>query len=468
MYRTFLSLLLLCLCSWTLSAQLILRISELPASTPDPVTLYVAGNFNGWAPGNADYQMKQNADGKWELRLDLAAATYEYKITRGDWATVEGTAQGNNRPNRSVTYAGGEQVEAIAIAGWEDGGGGGAQPSTAAENVTVLDAAFYMPQLDRHRRIMLYLPPDYAISNRRYPVLYMHDGQNLFDMATSFSGEWEVDETLNALHAAGDPGVIVVGIDNGGSERINELTPYANARYGGGRGDDYVDFIVETLKPHVDANFRTLDGAEHTGIMGSSLGGLITLYAAAKYPQVFGRAGVFSPSLWYTGDIYDFVAEAGRQAPQRYYFLAGYGENSASNRVTDDVVAMAQLLSEAGFSEDELRTELHQDGQHSEWYWAREFSAAYQWLFAEMPSQVARFTAEPLNLWPVPARDTLHLTVPGPAPTHGWLYDQHGRSLGKHRLESDRLNVGSLPAGVYWLRLRSGKRQWVGRFVKVE
>ncbi|THH35597.1 alpha/beta hydrolase [Neolewinella litorea] len=468
MYRPLFPPLLLCLCSWTLSAQLILRISELPATTPDPVTLYVAGSFNGWTPGNADYQMMQNADGKWELRLDLAADTYEYKITRGDWATVEGTAQGNNRPNRSVTYTGGEQVEAVAIAGWEDGGGGGAQLSTAAENVIVLDSAFYLPQLDRYRRIVMYLPPDYADDDRRYPVLYMHDGQNLFDEATSFSGEWRVDETLNALYAAGDPGVIVVGIDNGGAERINELTPYANARYGGGRGAEYVDFIVETLKPYVDTHFRTRDNAENTGIMGSSLGGLLSLYAAARHPDVFGRAGVFSPSLWYTGDIYDFVAEAGRRAPQRYFLLAGYKENSGSNNVTGDVLRMAQVLREAGFGTSELRTELHADGQHAEWYWAREFEDAYRWLFAEMPNRVARLQAEPLRLWPTLSRDTLNVDLPGTGPYRGWVYDQHGRTVRRVQLTDGRLLIGDLSPGVYWLRLRSGRKEWTGQFFRVE
>ena len=110
------------------------------------------------------------------------------------------------------------------------------RPSTARAGVSVLDTAFAMPQLKRTRRVWVYLPPDYATSERRYPVLYMHDGQNLFDAATSYAGEWGIDETLDSLHAAGDPGVIVVGIDNGGERRLDEYSPWRNERHGGGEG----------------------------------------------------------------------------------------------------------------------------------------------------------------------------------------------------------------------------------------
>ncbi len=451
----------------TLSAQLTLRVVNWPANTPEPVDIYAAGSFNDWAEGNAEYQLSAGENNTWELSLDLAPGTYEYKFTRGSWSTVEGDAAGQFRPNRTVVYNGGEQVESLSIAGWEDLGGGGGN-STAADNVTILDEAFYLPQLDRTRRIWLYLPPDYESSSRRYPVLYMHDGQNLFDATTSFSGEWQVDETLNDLFANGDPGIIVVGIDNGGGERINEFTPYANPQYGGGRGDDYVDFIVETLKPHIDANFRTYSDADHTGIMGSSLGGLLSLYAAVKHPAVFGRAGVFSPSLWFTDDIYTFVETTGKQEPQRYFLLAGYGENSGNLSVTDDVLAMEQILLTAGFTADELERVFHTDGQHREWYWAREFGAAYQWLFAEAPNRVARFKGAPLRLWPVPTRDTLSIDLPVAGLTRAWLYDESGRSVGAQQLDGGRLDVRTLAAGLYWLRLRSGQQHWVGRFVKVE
>src|SRR5690606_36165183 len=144
------------------------------------------------------------------------------------------------------------------------------------------------------------LPPDYETSAKYYPVLYMHDGQNLFDVRTSFSGEWKVDEHLDSLFLLGDPGCIVVGIDNGGTNRINEYSPWVNPQYGGGQGDQYIEFLIETLKPYIDQNYRTLPDAEHTGIMGSSMGGLISYYGGLTNQNVFGRIGAFSSSFWFS------------------------------------------------------------------------------------------------------------------------------------------------------------------------
>ena len=212
-------------------------------------------------------------NGQLEITVNPPIGLVKYKFTRGSWATVEGTSSGGFRPDREYNYTGSAQTTEVVIEGWEDV----SQGSTAAPNVHLLDADFFMPQLNRSRRIMIYLPPDYETSQKRYPVLYMHDGQNLFDDATSFSGEWGVDESLNELHSQGDYGCIVVGIDNGGGLRIDELAPWLNTNYNeGGEGAQYMDFIVETLKPHVDANYRTFTGREFTAIMGSSLVGLIS------------------------------------------------------------------------------------------------------------------------------------------------------------------------------------------------
>ena len=168
---------------------------------------------------------------------------------------------------------------------------------TASFNVKVMDTAFFMPQLNRTRRIWIYLPPSYRATKIYYPVLYMHDGQNLFDNATSYSGEWGIDEYLDSIFTLGKKEVIVVGIDNGLSKRMNEYNPYSFRQYGKGEGDEYVDFLVKNLKPFIDKHYRTLPGKKDTYIAGSSMGGLISLYAVLKYPAVFGGAGIFSSRL---------------------------------------------------------------------------------------------------------------------------------------------------------------------------
>ncbi|MFC7669150.1 alpha/beta hydrolase [Hymenobacter humi] len=182
----------------------------------------------------------------------------------------------------------------------------------------------------------VYLPADYAGQpTRRYPVLYMHDGQNVFDEATSFGGEWGVDEALDKLRAAGQDatGAIVVAVDNGDQFRSDEYIPWRSAAlkdqpHQGGQGDGYVDFLAKNLKPYVDAHYRTQPDAAHTGIAGSSLGGLISVYAALKYPKVFGEIGVFSPAFWVCNDSLRAFAKTHRAASTaRFYFVCGPKES---------------------------------------------------------------------------------------------------------------------------------------------
>jgi metallo-beta-lactamase class B len=274
----------------------------------------------------------------------------------------------------------------MAVAAWRDRvpNATTARRSTASPSVRVVRDSFPMPQLGRVRRIWIYLPPGYDTSRARYPVLYMHDGQNVFDDSTSFVGEWGVDETLDSLRARGDPGVIVVAVDHGASHRLDEYDPWRspNPRLGGGEGDAYVEFLVHTLKPYVDRRYRTLPDREHTGIMGSSMGGLISLYAALRYPEVFGRVGVFSCACWVADPAifaYARRAKPPRSSP-RFYFVAGELE-AADGRPVRDQERMIDTLVAAGFPRAAIRALAPADGRHTEWFWRREFPAAYSWLF---------------------------------------------------------------------------------------
>lgn len=390
-----------------LSAQLTILVNSISGNTPYDAQIYVAGNFNNWQAGAAEYQLQANELGSLELRLQLAAGTLEFKFTRGSWDTVEGMADGGFRPNRTYNYTGGPDTLEVNIEGWE-GQSSGNSNTTAAANVSILSEDFYMPQVDRYRRIWLYLPPDYALSTKRYPVLYMHDGQNLFDRHTSFSGEWEVDESLNELFAQNDPGIIVVGIDNGGAYRIDEYTPWSNPEYGGGKGDLYVDFIVETLKPYIDSHYRTRPQQEYTGIMGSSLGGLISLYAAMEYQDVFGKVGIFSPSLWFSPSAFVHVSEQGKQYDMRFYLMASRQESTS---MAADLTALYNNLINGGFQPDEVNLLIQEDGQHSEWFWAREFPDAYRWLFAdESPTSTTEPVVPLIKLSPNPATHEIRIS----------------------------------------------------------
>ena len=281
------------------------------------------------------------------------------------------------------------------------------RPSTASRSVSVLSESFAIPQLGRTRRIWLYLPPDYTTSAKRYPVIYMHDGQNVFDDATSFAGEWGVDETLDALQAHGDPGAIVVAIDNGGAHRMDEYNPWhgAEAKYGGGEGDAYVDFLVHTLKPYIDGHYRTRPDRESTAIIGSSMGGLISLYAALRYPEVFGRAGIFSCACWIVRDKLLALARHARplHPPPRLYFVAGGLETNDGEQARDQRLVVDSLVA-AGFPvQTAIRSFVPADGRHSEWFWRREFPAAYRWLLGDSVAVASAPVVPPDAPWVLPA-----------------------------------------------------------------
>lgn len=228
------------------------------------------------------------------------------------------------------------------------------------------------PQLANARDVLVYLPPSHATGDRRFPVVYMQDGQNLFDRGTGFGGEeWGVDETLQTLAGEGLE-AIAVGLPHSGEGRLSEYSPFARGRHAG-RGDDYLAFIAETVKPLVDSAFRTLPDREHTGLLGSSMGGLISLYGFFHRPTVFGMVGSLSPALWYAGSaLYDYVHQA-PTPPGRLYLDHGTRENSAAR--------MARLLREKGYQDEvDLRYVKEPGGEHRESAWARRLPDALRFL----------------------------------------------------------------------------------------
>lgn len=246
--------------------------------------------------------------------------------------------------------------------------------STASPQVSTF--MLWSPQLNLDRKIWVYLPKDYRGSNARYPVLYLHDGQNVFDAKTSYVGEWNVDEKLDSLNAK----TIVVAVEHGGDQRIAELTPYPNAKYGGGKADAYLDFIVNTVKPEVEKRYRTRCGRKHTAIMGSSLGGLVSFYAALKYPKTFGKAGVFSPSFWFCRDSIFKLAASRKRIKSRLYFLCG--DHEGDDDMVRDLDRMLALI-KPKMKPGDLTATVVKGGQHNEKLWRDAFVNAYLWLKLE-------------------------------------------------------------------------------------
>jgi predicted alpha/beta superfamily hydrolase len=252
--------------------------------------------------------------------------------------------------------------------------------NTAQPNVHVLPTRLMIPGLDRQRTIRVYLPPGYDSSTKRYPVLYMHDGQNLFDAATGYSGEWEVDETLNALAKSNGIELIVVGVDNGGEERIHELNPWDNVKYGKGDGKRYMDFVVDVVKPYIDKDYRTKADRADTAMMGSSMGGLISQYAIGQYPQVFGKIGIFSPAYWLAPEVYDFTHAHPPRLDVKIYFYAGGKESEA---MLPDMQHMIDLLRADKHPQRNIFVKIDPEAKHNEAAWRKQFGEAVIWLFAD-------------------------------------------------------------------------------------
>lgn len=232
------------------------------------------------------------------------------------------------------------------------------------------------PQLQTKKKIWVYLPLNYEKSNQKYPVIYMHDAQNLFDKKTAFAGEWNIDETLDSLKAK----VIVIGIEHGNEKRLEELTPFKNEKYGGGNSDAYLDFIVKNLKPHIDATYKTKTNARNTCIWGSSLGGLVSFYAALQYPEVFGKVGCFSPAFWINKEAIFQKMENTPVFNTKIYMLCGDKEDSGA--MVKDMKEMEMLINSKRCECKKLnKSVIIKDGEHNEKLWRNAFAKAYLWLF---------------------------------------------------------------------------------------
>jgi len=233
------------------------------------------------------------------------------------------------------------------------------------------------PQLKNRRALRIYLPASYEENQaKRYPVLYMQDGQNLFDARTAaFGVEWRVDETVNRLVATGAMDeAIVVGIDST-AERIPEYTPCCDPKYGGGKIDAYDNFVVTTVKPFIDRTYRTLPGKDSTAILGSSLGGLAAYEIAVRHPNVFSKAGAMSGSFWWNEGM--AISKATGRLPVRFYLDAGTRDDGAQ-----DTLKMRDALLARGYREGEdLMFYNAQGARHNEAAWGERLDKPLVWFF---------------------------------------------------------------------------------------
>jgi predicted alpha/beta superfamily hydrolase len=369
--------------------------------------LFIAGNhpqLGNWRPDGL--ALTETADGLWvgKIQVNVAQQTgrrIEFKLTRGSWETVEKDRRGQEIPNRRFQpdfqpdLSGNPPTQKISVLveGWA-----AAKPSPSAgqpgRESTVTGTLKLHPPLEsarlgQPRRIAVWLPPGYQDSDQRYPVLYLHDGQNLFDQKTAaFGVEWQVDETATRLIEQGkiEP-LIIVGIWNT-ADRIAEYTPGVDPEFSqGGRADDYLKFLVEELKPLVDRTYRTRPSRESTAIAGSSLGGLISLYACQKHPKIFAACAAISPSLGWNQEslLKELEVQPERLQPIRVWIDMGTSEGRNAESQQANVARVERLgraLESAGSVRGrDFQWKIIPEGKHHEGDWAERFGEVLEFLY---------------------------------------------------------------------------------------
>jgi predicted alpha/beta superfamily hydrolase len=362
-----------------------------PEDTPAEASIYISGNIPSlgpWDPGKVE--LGNIGERMYAITLILPAGlNFQYKFTRGSWETVEKGRWFEEIPDREHHVLGDETVT-VRVLNWRDFSG-------EEEIYTVVGDIrhhedFPSESLGNTRSVLVYLPPGYEEEpERRYPVLYMHDGQNLFDAGTSFIGvEWGVDETLERMIREDQvTPLIVVGIYNN-SRRAYEYTPTQDAGRGeGGGASHYADFIVGELKPFIDENYRTRPEREHTGIMGSSLGGIVSLYIAWTHPDVFTKVGAMSTAYWWSNSqILTMLEETSPPPGVKVWLDMGTAEDSAdrNNDEVPDIIEQHRLarniLMRKGLEIPRTLRYIEDEGAvHNEHAWAARFPQAVEYLF---------------------------------------------------------------------------------------
>lgn len=330
-------------------------------------------------------KLSRSADGRYRGSARFKEGEIlEFKLTLGSWESVEKGAHGEEIANRTHVVRGDTEVE-LAIARWA--GAPATRRSTLTGDIR-FHTDFESKQLGNRRTVAVFLPPGYAADeSRRFPVLYMHDGQNLFDAATSFLGiEWAADETATRLiEQKKIPPIIIVGLYN---------TPDRRAEYGpmradgpNGRGERYMRFVVEEVKPFIDRTYRTQPGRDATAVGGSSLGGLISLHLCARYPAVFSRCAVISPALFWDDRriIIDVEARPAWLRDLRIWLDMGTREGATLatfSTAIADTRRLASAFESAGLVRDRDFAYLEAEGAvHNEGPWAERFDRVLTFLY---------------------------------------------------------------------------------------
>ncbi len=354
-------------------------VIELFTPVDDNRPIFIAGSFNDWRIDEEKYRFTKVSTNNYVLKFPVnihPIGNFEYKFVRGGWENQELDSYGNAVNNR--IYNSNELVIRDFVPRWKNYGL--SYNPKYLPKIEVVEDPFYIPQLNKYRRVVALLPNNYHKNpTKSYPVLYMHDAQNLFGTISKY-GCWEIDKKLAVLAEIGKGDVIIVAVDHGGMERATEFMTVDTQRFGTAEGKKYIDFISKTLKPTIDRKYRTLKEREHTGIGGSSMGGLISIYAGLMHPNVFGKLMIMSPSLWITRLVPIENIGFFQPIPTKIY---AYGGGEESSSMVPNITRFVETVNTQGFDSSTINIKLNIDpkGTHTEKRWGEEFPRAVEWLF---------------------------------------------------------------------------------------
>lgn len=343
----------------------------------DDRPVFISGNFNNWLTQDNNFQMKKLEEGKYsyvfppdfEISFPL-----EYKFTKGDWSEVEIDRYGNKTLNRIIPEF--KEHHEAHVPRWRKNWLP-FQPEHLPK-IHLISEEFEIPQLNKTRKIWALLPHDYDISEECYPVLYLQDAQNLFNENAAY-GNWQIDKKLAVMSYYGIGKLIVIAIEHAEKDRVIEYN-VGNTLLGKGQGKKYIRFVTDTLKPFVDKNFRTKPQREFTGIGGSSMGGLVSIFSGLMYPEVYGKLMIFSPSLWVLPKIKFSFLDMYEPMDTKIYLYAG-GDESETMIKHVKKFKKKLLKQEANKEKMKINLSINEKGKHNESFWSDEFPKAMEWLF---------------------------------------------------------------------------------------
>ena len=342
----------------------------------DSRPVYISGNFNNWRTQDKEFMMEKIGSSSYHYKFPHDFDYPDellYKFTKGDWSDVEINNEGNRTENRSTFRHTGIQEEHVAR--WRKNWLPFKQ--NYLPQVLLISDEFEIPQLNKTRKIWALLPHDYDNSSESYPVMYLQDAQNLFNESAEF-GNWEIDKKLAVMSEYKIGKIIIIAIEHADEDRIKEYN-VGKTILGKGEGKKYIRFVRDTLKPFIDSNFRTKKEQEFTGIGGSSMGGLVSIFSGLQNPDVFGRLMIFSPSLWVVPEI-KISSKKATVADTKIYL---YGGGQESQTMVSDMKIFKQKLISSTFIKENTKINLsiNPKGKHNEIYWSDEFPKAIEWLF---------------------------------------------------------------------------------------